>query len=143
MRISVTPDGIVLVDSEARAVALPLPSGVRAMHWHGEVGFAERADGTAPLDLDDFQPWLDAWTAAANPASPRVIAPLEFLLRFTAAERTAIRAAAAASPALADWIDQARFAREIELDAPDTAAGLDALVGVCLLTAERRAAILA
>ena len=64
MRISVTPDGIVLVDGEARAVALPLPSGIRAMHWDGEVGFAERGDGTAPLDLDDFQPWLDAWNAA-------------------------------------------------------------------------------
>jgi hypothetical protein len=131
-----------LVDGEARAVALPLPAGTRAMHFDGEVGFAERVDGTAPFDLDDFQPWLDAWTAAANPASPRVIAPLEFLLRFTAGERTAIRAAAAASPELADWIDQARFAREIELDAPTTAAGLDALVAAGLLTAERRAAVL-
>ena len=69
--------------------------------------------------------------------------PLEFLLRFTAAERTAIRAAAAVSPELADWIDQARFAREIELDAPTTAAGLDALVAAGLLTAERRAVVLA
>lgn len=141
MRISVTPDGIVLVDGEARAVALPLPSGIRAMHWDGEVGFAERGDGTAPLDLDDFQPWLDAWTAAASPASPRVIAPLEFLLRFTGAERTAVRAAATVSPELADWIDQARFAREIDLDAPTTAAGLDALVAAGLLTADRRAAV--
>ena len=39
----------VLVDGEARAVALPLPSGIRAMHWDGEVGFAERGDGTAPV----------------------------------------------------------------------------------------------
>ena len=143
MRISVTPDGVVLVDGEARAVALALPAGIRAMHWDGEVGFAETASGSSPRDLDDFQPWLDAWTAAANPASPRVIAPLEFLLRFTAAERTAIRAAAAVSPELADWIDQARFAREIELDAPTTAAGLDALVAAVLLTGERRAAVLA
>ncbi|MCC6718147.1 MAG: hypothetical protein IT555_09690 [Acetobacteraceae bacterium] len=143
MRISVTPDGIVLVDGEARAVALALPSGVRAMHWDGEVGFAETASGLSPRDLDDLKPWLDAWTAAANPASLRMIAPLEFLLRFTAAERTAIRAAAAASPELADWIDQARFAREIELDAAMTIAGLDALIAAGLLTAERRAAVLA
>jgi hypothetical protein len=141
MRISVTPDGIVLVDGEARSVALPLPSGTRAIHWDGEVGFAETAAGVVPRDLDDLKPWLGAWTAAANPASPRVIAPLEFLLRFTAAERTAIRTAAAASPELADWIDQARFAREIDLDAPTTAAGLDALVAAGLLTAARRAAV--
>jgi len=142
MRISVTPDGIVLVDGEARAVAPALPTGTRAMHFDGEVGFAETAAGIIPRDYEAFQPWLDAWTTAAIPASPRVIAPLEFLLRFTAAERTAIRAAAAASPELADWIDQARFAREIELDAPTTAAGLNALVAAGLLTAERRAAVL-
>jgi hypothetical protein len=136
-------DGVVLFDGEARAVALPLPSGVRGMHWDGEVGFAETASGLSPRDLDDFQPWLDAWTAAANPASPCVIAPLETLLRFTAAERTAIRAASAVSPELADWIDQARFPREIDLDAPTTAAGLDALVAAGLLTAGRRAAVLA
>ena len=143
MRISVTPDGIVLVDGEARAVTVALPSGTRAMHWDGEVGFAETASGVVSCDYEAFQPWLDAWSAAANPRSARVIAPLEFLLRFTAAERTAIRAAAAVSPELADWIDQARFAREIELDAPNTAEGLNALVGAGLLTPERRAAILA
>ena len=143
MRISVTPDGIVLVDGEARAVALALPAGTRAMHWDGEVGFAETASGLSSRDLDDLKPWLDAWTAAAVPASPRVIAPLEFLLRFTAAERTTIRAAAAASPELADWTDQARFAQEIDLDAPATAAGLDVLVVAGLLTAERRVAVLA
>ena len=112
--------------------------GARAMHWDGEVGFAETAMGVVPRDLDDFQPWLEAWTEAVNPASPRVNAPLEFLLRFTAAERTSIRAAAAASPGLADWIDQARFAREIDLDTPTTAAGLDAAVAAGLLTVERR-----
>jgi hypothetical protein len=73
----------------------------------------------------------------------RVIPPLEFLQRFTPEERTAIRAASAVSADLADWIDQARFAREIDLDAPTTAAGLDALVAAGLLTAERRAAVLA
>jgi hypothetical protein len=63
------------------------------------------------------------------PAARRVIPPLEFLQCFTPEERAAIRAAAAASPELADWIDQARFAREIELDAPTTAAGLDCPAG--------------
>jgi hypothetical protein len=60
------------------------------------------------------------------PALPvrRVIAPLEFLQRFAPAGHAAIRAAAATSPQLADWIDQARFAREMEFDAPTTGAGL-------------------
>jgi hypothetical protein len=91
-------------------------------------------------------PYATRWDGNAFvPAPParRIIPPLEFLQRFTAAERAAIRAAAAASPDLADWIDQARFAREIELDGPATAAGLDALVAAGLLTAERRAAVLA
>ncbi|MCX8003357.1 MAG: hypothetical protein N2688_00115 [Burkholderiaceae bacterium] len=131
------------MDGEARAVGMTLPPGVRAMHWDGEVGFAETAAGMAIRDEHDFEPWLDAWTAAADPASPRVIAPLEFLLRFTFAERAAIRAAAAVSPELADWIDRARFAREIDLDSPLTAAGLDALVAAGLLTVERKAAVLA
>jgi hypothetical protein len=62
----------VLVDGEAPAVALALPAGTRAMHFDGEVGFAETASGVSARDLDDLKPWLDAWTAAANPASPRV-----------------------------------------------------------------------
>jgi hypothetical protein len=75
-------------------------------------------------------------------AARRVIPPLEFVQRFTATERAAIRAAAGVRPELADWIDQARFVREIDLDAPTTATGLDELVVVGLLTAEGRAAVL-
>jgi len=77
------------------------------------------------------------------PAARRIIPSLEFLPRITAADRAAIRAAAAVSPELADWIDRARFARGIDLDAPTKAAGLDAPVGAGLPTAERRAASLA
>jgi hypothetical protein len=97
-------------------------------------------------DTAGIEPYATRWDGsvfAAAPAARRVIPPLEFLQRFTPEERTAIRAASAVSPDLADWIDQARFAREIELDAPTTAAGLDALVAAGLLTAERRAAVLA
>lgn len=112
-------------------VLFPVVSGlewVEAGDGSGTVPYATRWDGGA------FVP---------APPARRIIPPLEFLQRFTAAERAAIRAAATASPELADWIDQARFAREIELDAPTTAAGLDALVAGGLLTAERRAAVLA
>ncbi len=104
------------------------------------LGWIEAGDGNG------ITPNTTRWNGNAfvpAPSARRIIPPLEFLQRFTAAERTAIRAAAAASPDLADWIDQARFAREIELDAPTTAAGLDALVAAGLLTAERKAAVLA
>ena len=107
---------------------------VSALEW------IEAGDGTG------ITPYATRWDGSdfvAAPAVHRIIPPLEFLQRFTAAERAAIRAAATASPELADWIDQARFAREIELDAPTTAAGLDALVAAGLLTAERRAVVLA
>lgn len=93
-----------------------------------------------------IEPYATRWDGsvfAPAPVARRVIPPLEFLQRFTPEERTAIRAASALSPDLADWIDQARFAREIELDAPNTAAGLDALMGAGLLAAARRAAVLA
>jgi len=119
-------DGIVVGLFDA---LFPIVSG---LEW------VEAGDGAG------ITPYATRWEGSAFvPAPParRIIPPLEFLLRFTAAERTAIRAAASASPELADWIDQARFAREIDLDAPTTAAGLDALVAAGLLTADRRAAM--
>ncbi len=91
-------------------------------------------------------PYAARWggsTFVPAPSARRIIPPLEFLQRFTPEERTAIRAASAVNLELADWIDQARFAREIDLDAPNTAAGLDALAAAGLLAAERRAVVLA
>jgi hypothetical protein len=120
-------DGIVVGVFE---VAFPVVADlewVDAGDGTGITAYATRWDGSA------FVPAV---------AARRVIAPLEFLQRFTAAEWASIRAAAAASAALADWIDQARFAREIDLDAAPTSAGLDALVAAGLLTAERGTAVL-
>lgn len=121
-------DGIVV------GVYEPIFPIVAALEW------VDAGDGNG------ITPYTTRWDGTVFvPAPParRVIPPLEFLQRFTAAERAAIRAAAAASPELADWIDQARFAREIELDAATTLAGLDALVAAGLLSAARRAAVLA
>ena len=69
--------------------------------------------------------------------------PAERLAGITAAERTAIRATAAATPELADWIDQARLVREIELDAAAAAARFGALAAGAPPTTERRRALLA
>jgi hypothetical protein len=121
-------DGIVVGLFDAVFPIVSTLEWIEAGQGVGIVPYATRWDGSAFVSA---------------PAARRIIPPLEFLQRFTAAERTTIRAAAAASPELADWIDQARFAREIDLDAPTTAAGLDALVAAGLLTAERRAAVLA
>jgi hypothetical protein len=99
------------------------------------VGLAEVP--TAPADAR--QVWqFPGWSAV--PADAR-IAPLAFIARFTAAERTAIRAAAAANAELADWLDRARFAREIDLANPVTLAGLDELVAAGLISPARQAAI--
>lgn len=105
-----------------------------------DLGWVEAGDGAG------ITPYATRWDGSAfvpAPAARRVIAPLEFLQRFTPEERASIRAAAAASPELADWIDQARFAREIDLDATATIAGIVALVAAGLLTTERKAAVLA
>ncbi len=83
-------------------------------------------EGAEAGDAEGIVPYATRWDGSGfvpAPAARRVIAPLEFLQRFSTEERAAIRAAAAASPGLADWIDLARFAREIDLDATPTRQG--------------------
>lgn len=121
-------DGIVVGVFDAVFPVVSTLEWVEAGGGAGVVPYAARWDGS---------------TFVPAPSARRIIPPLEFLQRFTPEERTAIRAAAAVNAELADWIDQARFAREIDLDAPNTAAGLDALAAAGLLTVERRAVVLA
>lgn len=66
----------------------------------------------------------------------------QFLLRFTAAERAAFRAAAAGDPAVADFQQLAQAAQEIVADDPMTVAGMDYLVSIGLLTRARADEIL-
>lgn len=120
-------DGIVVGLYEPAFPIVATLEWVDAGDGSGIAAYATRWDGSA------FVP---------APPARRIIPPLEFLQRFTVAERTAIRAAAGSHADLADWIDQARFAREIELDAVTTIAGLDALVAAGLLTPARKAAVL-
>ena len=72
-------------------------------------------------------------------AGPRTVTSLEFRRRFTPAERVAITTAAASNATLAIWMDDLSSAGEVNLDSPDVAAGLSALVGANLLTAGRAA----
>jgi len=66
----------------------------------------------------------------------------QFLLRFTAAERAAFRAAALTDANVADFQQLAQAAQEVVSDDPMTVAGMDYLVSSGLLTAARRDEIL-
>ena len=61
----------VNVDGDARAVDLSsLSETIHAVHWDGTTGHVQYNDGTAEevlSDFDDYQIYLDAWTAAAPP----------------------------------------------------------------------------
>jgi hypothetical protein len=76
--------------------------------------------------------YFDGWSFIA----PRWTA-YQFLMRFTAAERAAFRAAAATDETVADFQELATAAQEIAADDPVTVAGMDYLVSVGLLTRSR------
>lgn len=121
-------DNVIEADSVERAqaafphaLALAAPEGVAiGDRWDGE-GFV-----------------------AADPvaAPPAPISRLDFLRRFTAPQRIAIRTAAATDPIISDALQLLDLAQEVRLDDPDTLAFTGYLVAAGLLTAADRAAIL-
>lgn len=93
-----------------------------------------------------------SWTYNEN-ATPRFIAPpptpvqqvwtaYQFLLRFTAEERAAFRAAALTDANVADFQQLAQAAQEVISNDPMTVAGMNYLVSVNLLTEQRKNEIL-
>lgn len=74
---------------------------------------------------------------------PKIFTAYEFMLRFTAEERAAFRAAALTDPNVADFQQLAQSAQEIFTNDPVTIMGMDYLVSVGLLTQRRRDTILA
>lgn len=66
----------------------------------------------------------------------------EFLNRFTPLERASIRTGSVSDAALADFLMMSQAAQEIVSDDPMTAAGMDYLVSLGILTPARRAEIL-
>lgn len=74
---------------------------------------------------------------------PKIFTAYEFMLRFTAEERAAFRAAALTDPNVADFQQLAQSAQEIFTNDPVTIMGMDYLVSVGLLTQARRDEILA
>jgi hypothetical protein len=71
----------------------------------------------------------------------RFLTPREFLARLTMPQKLAIRMAAQSDAALAVWMDELVASTEVDLDHPDTVAGLDAMRAAGLLTAAHVAAI--
>jgi hypothetical protein len=78
----------------------------------------------------------------APPVPAFVWTRLEYLRRFTGTERVTIRAAAAASPVLADYLHLLDLAEEVRSDDPDTIAAVQMLEGAGLIAPGRAAEIL-
>lgn len=97
------------------------------------------------FEAGDFLPPL---SPEAPPPTPiRVITPRQFRLRFTQAERGAVTLAAsqaleAGDATLQVFLDDLAASQEVELDHPDLAAGVQALVTAGLIDAARAAEIL-
>ena len=73
---------------------------------------------------------------------PRTMTKLEYLRRFTVDERVAIRAAAAANPVLADYLQLMELATEIDTGDPDTIAVVTTLEQAGLIAVGRAQEIL-
>ena len=88
-----------------------------AIEWTG-MDFAD-FDHTAEVELiTDVVPRM---------ASDRILTKLEYLRRFTQAERIAIRAAAKAVAELDDYLELLALAQDVRLDDPDIVAALNML----------------
>lgn len=83
------------------------------------------------------------FTPPPAPPRPKTYTPLQWKLRFTQEERIAMRAAAAQSPQLADFLDLLNSAQDVVNTNPLVKQGLDGFVAAGALTADRVAQILA
>ena len=90
----------------------------------------------------DFDPLADPRFSGTPYRPPQSWTAYQFLLRFTAEERAAFRAAAITDPNVADFQQLAQAAQEVVSDDPMTVAGMAYLVSVGLLTSARRDEIL-
>jgi hypothetical protein len=75
-------------------------------------------------------------------ATPKKWTSYEFLNRFTAQERALIRAKSKSDDNVADFEMLATAAQEVNSDDPVTIAGMDYLVSINIITAQRKSQIL-
>lgn len=124
--------------------------------WTATVGaFASMSE---PMPIDTFSKML-SYRAGVDPfgefedkllqdfpdfvrVSPKRITKLEFLNRFTQAERVGIRMAAKQSVPIEDYLALVDAATFIDITRPDTIAGVQTLESIGLLAVGRAAVIL-
>lgn len=117
------------------------------------LGIKEHAVAPNPapnkIELQEGEELDRFWTYHPNetprfkpPVVPRSWTAYQFLLRFTEAELTGIRAASINDPVTWRFLTLATAAQEINSNDPTTVAGMDYLVSQNLLTAQRKAEIL-
>lgn len=109
----------------------------------GEVVYAYGADVAVEWPQYPFAEFNHILQKDVVVIHERNVTKLEYLRRFTQAERIAIRAAATNSPELADYLAMLDLAQDINLDDLDTIAALAMLEAVGLLAAGRAAEIVA
>ena len=103
---------------------------------------AEAALATAQAQVTSPQAQIDAYTPPVVAATTGQFTSLEYLDLFTEAEQLAVVSATMVSAQVKLWYDKMLAAGFITITDPRTVAGLDALVGAGLMTAERKAAII-
>lgn len=81
--------------------------------------------------------------APLDTSAPRTISPLAYMQRFSDAELAAIYTAAKTVVAVEVWLAKFNRAQYIDLDDPNTIAGLNAMEVAGLIGAGRASAILA
>lgn len=86
--------------------------------------------------------FVDGTWAIGAPSGARHITYKALLLRFTAGERTKVRALEARDPGVADFLMLARAASYIDLDDEVTKQGVAYLVSIEVLTEERAGQVL-
>jgi hypothetical protein len=101
------------------------------IEWSG-MGFADH----------DHAPEADPSGVTDAPIVAMTWTKLEYLRRFTQAERIAIRGAAKAVPELEDYLQLLELASEVRSDDPDIASALAMLGGAGLIGAGRAGEIL-
>lgn len=116
--------------------------GTHAGHYPTPQALAAAVGGLDAAVLAALQAQHDAEVAVAPPAA-RTLSRLEFLSRFTGAEKAAILAAGDASPALRVYLFDLQMATEVRLDSLATIGGVQALEAAGLIAPGRSQEILA
>ena len=93
--------------------------------------------GTARLLADDERV---EFPESAEPIRETQLTKLQFLRRFTAPERIAIRAST--NPVIVDFMSLLDLAQDVRLDDPDTVAGVNYLETLTLISKGRAADVL-